>query len=219
VFLGLDATEWAAWATVAAVLVALLGPVGHEWYKRKRNQPDLDLKVEQYGDVLSHMEPPARGITVALSNAASREAADNVEIFISGIGQRPDLGMLWHLAGQTPIAIGSATSTTVPANFSRLFAIGWIRSDLSETELQDFAAVGWLNTSDLTQQQSFMTGFKYDIHIAVTGSNFDAKFWQGRLEVRLVDGPFDKRAVQLVWLEEPNHTGHPVLVIKREPPS
>jgi hypothetical protein len=183
--LAVTSEDVSAWATVAAVIVALGGPLFLHWYRRRHHGPKLALESKQFSPDLRGDEPFSQPVALALSNSEDRYMAENVEIFVSGTGRPTSGDMLWHLAEQAPIPMGEVPATSVPPNFSRTVLLAWLRERLDPDELDDLTDVGHLATPNPLAAHSLRMNFDYNIHVAVTGSNFNALFWAGTLSIRV----------------------------------
>jgi hypothetical protein len=194
----MDFAQVTALATVAGVLVALFGPFVYSAYIGFRRSPRLTLRAASTNERL--FNGPAEGITLELANSHGRDRAQDVEIFLTGDGQDPGEDFLWHLAGQTPILVGNDYATSVAAGFSRLFALGWLPYGQAEQDKGLGMTAGSVATLQQPEVHKFRIGSIYDIAIVVTGSNFDACAWKGRLSIEREDRDDGTVAVYPKWL-------------------
>jgi hypothetical protein len=205
-YVTLAAAVFAALGTVGAVLVALFGPA---WQSR-RSRPALYVKssppsMSQSRPRAAHDDnSPATEFSFELGNAAGRETARDVEIFLSyarAVTEDTAIGGPQRL----PLAAG----LTVPPGFQRpatLLLLGndsVIRRSLGSVDdgrqgVTAHHTVSFAVTSPWGPQ--WLDPDSYDITLHITGSNFDALRFDGALEIKRDDErDADRVSTSLRW--------------------
>jgi hypothetical protein len=196
----------AAWATVAAVVVALVGPLLHDLLKRARTRPSLTLDVEQPEGFASHRHPRNKNteITLLVRNADDRNRAEHVEVFASVLeildAPASDDFILSHLFRQASLTLTDGRVSSVAAGFGRIV-------HLATLEAPTFAYPGPANcgTWGVEGRPPLSTNATYIVELTVTGSDFNAQTYVGKF--RVSDGARDQDGVLMAakfkWTQMP----------------
>jgi hypothetical protein len=202
------ATVGAAVATTAAVIVALFGP---RWQERRR-RPDLSLTTDPPGMSIPVESGVAEPLRLRLTNRAGRDPARDVEVFVTASGQGTDAVYVAAedetLNFDDPFSDAQGCSvSTVPAGHARLVNVAVIEA-VADGGTNEHAQWGYLATVPRQRMRhaALMDAIAYDVTITITGSNFDAVIYRGRLEFRDDSELFNGTEFPiktLAWAREP----------------
>jgi len=184
-----------AFGTVGAVVVALFGPPWHEWRRRRRSRPRLEVSAPE------HLEVPrgsARRIALNVANATGRDRAEGLELLLSV--DRSDGGGEESFR-QLNVRIGE-NEINIPPGVTRSYALATVdvaRSDSSPPSVSG----AWL-TADRERPLSG-EGSTYRVTLVVAGSNFDAVTLEGVVAFAKGPGPDATTTPVLVTWSTPLH--------------
>ncbi len=176
--------------TVGAVVVALVAPSLQERLRKRRTRPILQL-VSGGSVYAAHDDPDGdtrHPITLTLTNAAGRDRAEDVEVFIT-VSRRLDdgSGYAGPFLAQVPAKLGHGEISSVPAGFGRRVELGALAAPTPQ-------GPGWrggplLYCGTWAGDKAILlptTGHPTDpsteqwgVTVVVTGSNFDAQGYFG----------------------------------------
>jgi hypothetical protein len=210
-WLFLTVTALAAMGTVGAIIVAVFG---QRWHERHRS-PRVELSVDPPGlGAVLDAEGWSDLMRLRLANEKGRETASDVEVFV--YVQAPDEDAIFVVASEGNLDFddpadesGGRATATIPAGFSRCvnFAVVGDLPQFDHRNRQGWAYLA-LYPTRMAREAVLYVGLSYDVLIVVTGSNFDALAYVGRLrfedhEEPVTDGRGTARARSLVWSDRP----------------
>jgi hypothetical protein len=167
------ADDWqavSAVATGAAALVALFGPPIHDSLRLRRARPRVS--------VLANRQRPVVHVSIQVSNEEGRDSATDVEVFCQVQATTPGDALL-RVGPWRALLDGQAT-THVPPGFSRTLQLVVFDDQLAESASGKVGQpIGRFDGDRLYAS----SGTKYVVSVAVTGSNFDAVFYECRFEI------------------------------------
>lgn len=202
-------------ATLLAVVVALAGP---SWNARRR-RPKIDLEADPPNvglspDAIEDASVPPVDVGLRISNAAGRDTARDVEVFISA--KAPDGGGTHIAAEEVNLLFGrltsrsNPTSVSIPAGYSRRVALAALgnpratRGIFSRLRSPLGIRPSWaaLVVEDMPEHFCWLDErLSYRIEIVVTGANFDAITFDGMAETDAGVAPDGYRYFR--WLDPP----------------
>ena len=202
------------WATVVAVVIALFGalfgPPVHEWYRRKRRQPEIHIIHQDYPGIT--LGPNPATIDIEIKNAEDRDRAENVEAFIT-VKSDELFGYITGYPEEVTVLVekgilllhGQQVSSINPG-FGRSVQLATVKSP---QELVKRAECGHWNAAftGLGRNPEYRAplGFdvRYKLEVVVTGSNFNAAYFHGQACIHEVASlRDDQEEVAFDWTEE-----------------
>jgi hypothetical protein len=181
----------AAWATVAAVVVALFGPLWLDWVRRAKSRPSLTLRQEADVGWVSHVGPSTGGeIRLVLINAEDRDRAEDVEVFATAIeylGENEEQFLSTPFRQLSLTMSDGKTTSTVPAGFERIVS-------LAVLEAPTFASPGApanCGVWEVDHRPPLRGPATHLLRITVTGSNFNAQSYTAQLAISIGDTDAD----------------------------
>jgi hypothetical protein len=175
------ATVGGVTVTLLAVLVALLGPrLQARW-----SRPVITV-APSTGTVYARERWPII-LRLRVANKSGRETARDVEVFASVQGREPGDGATLIVARteslnfEDPSADGPRRSiVNVPSGFSREVGLATLSPSIDRHGQPHIGRITYYRP-DIESKAILRAGVLYEVHITVTGSNFDAVRYQGHL--------------------------------------
>jgi hypothetical protein len=220
---GFIATSAGVLVTLAAVLVALFGP---RWQAR-RLMPSMTITLEAHS--MSWAVKQGDGYRNALGfylhNETGQDTARDVEVFVSAEGKLDD-GSLSIAANGEPLVFHNPLSgeqprtvSNVPSGFNR--QVRWClvgepthlgqsfgRTTLPlELEYLDAVAAVYVDPSSRNDVAWMLPGVRYAVTFIITGSNFDAVYFDGIFGGKLGTNDHGQFAAY-EWIEAPKQRQH-----------
>jgi hypothetical protein len=218
---GFIATSAGVLVTLAAVLVALFGP---RW-QATRLVPRMSVTLETHNISwgVKHGDGYRDALALYLHNETGQDTARDVEVFVSAEAKLDD-GSLSIAADGEPLVFHNPLSgeqprtvSNVPSGFNR--KVRWCLvgepTHLSQTfgrttlplevnQLDAIAAV-YVDPSSRDDVGWMLPGLNYAVTFIVTGSNFDAVYFDGIFGGKLdADGQY----ASYEWIEAPKQRQH-----------
>jgi hypothetical protein len=201
-------TAIGALAAAAAVIVALFGP---SW-RTKRREPQLTLEPENRGLEVPTAVVSAYPMRLRLRNERGRDTAQDVEVFVTAVTPLQD-GSTFQCAEDSnlscdPPSAGEReglprTVATVPSGHTRAvyFVLMGNTDSIAEKLGLDrpaYRAYAALVVPVRTSVLWLQAGHTWDITLVITGANFNAVTYQGKVQTTLRADRF-----ACVWTEGP----------------